>query len=209
MNSRYYDPQVKRFLNADDLGYLGANGDLQAFNLYAYCSNNPVMNVDFTGCYPLQAAFELLFTWLTGDGSVQNYSSSSRIVKKLKKSKKMQKIINNELENHKNGKEVLSGTSEFTPEDGYELYLSTQHFDYTITVTEQTRTRGFWFWKREQKRYVANVVVHDTYNFDSYRDWNSFGNIMNNIAYAYSHIGGADFEWYATYTYSTKWNNIY
>ncbi|MBQ7789195.1 MAG: hypothetical protein IJ398_06035 [Clostridia bacterium] len=49
LNSRYYDPKVGRFISADDIGYLGANGDLQAFNLFAYCSNNPVMYVDPTG----------------------------------------------------------------------------------------------------------------------------------------------------------------
>ncbi|MBQ7789008.1 MAG: RHS repeat-associated core domain-containing protein [Clostridia bacterium] len=49
LNSRYYDPKVGRFINADDIGYLGANGDLQAFNLFAYCSNNPVMYVDNEG----------------------------------------------------------------------------------------------------------------------------------------------------------------
>ena len=49
LNSRYYDPQVKRFINADDIYYLGANNDLQSYNLYAYCSNNPVIYVDYSG----------------------------------------------------------------------------------------------------------------------------------------------------------------
>ena len=52
LNSRYYDPQVKRFINADDISYLGANGDMQGFNLYAYCSNNPVMYADPSGNLP-------------------------------------------------------------------------------------------------------------------------------------------------------------
>lgn len=49
LNSRYYDPQVKRFISADAIGYLGANGDLISYNLYAYCSNNPVMHIDPSG----------------------------------------------------------------------------------------------------------------------------------------------------------------
>ncbi len=50
LQSRYYDPVVGRFLNAD--GLLGANGDLMSYNLYAYCSNNPVNLSDPTGMCP-------------------------------------------------------------------------------------------------------------------------------------------------------------
>ena len=47
LQSRYYNPTTGRFINAD--GYVNANGDLIGFNMYAYCSNNPVMNVDPNG----------------------------------------------------------------------------------------------------------------------------------------------------------------
>ena len=47
LNSRYYDPAVGRFLNAD--GYINANGDLIGFNMFAYCGNNPVMGYDPDG----------------------------------------------------------------------------------------------------------------------------------------------------------------
>ncbi len=47
LQSRYYDPEVGRFISAD--GYINANGDLLGYNMYAYCSNNPVMYVDPTG----------------------------------------------------------------------------------------------------------------------------------------------------------------
>ena len=47
LNSRYYDPAVGRFLNAD--GYINANGDLIGFNMFAYCGNNPVMLCDDCG----------------------------------------------------------------------------------------------------------------------------------------------------------------
>ncbi len=47
LQSRYYDPVTGRFLNAD--GYINANGDLIGFNMYAYCSNNPMMYTDPTG----------------------------------------------------------------------------------------------------------------------------------------------------------------
>ena len=47
LQSRYYNPAWGRFLNAD--GYVNANGDLIGFNMYAYCSNNPVVYLDYTG----------------------------------------------------------------------------------------------------------------------------------------------------------------
>ena len=47
--SRYYDPEIGRFLNADNVDYLGANGDFASLNLFAYCGNNPVAREDSSG----------------------------------------------------------------------------------------------------------------------------------------------------------------
>ena len=49
LQSRYYDPAICRFISADDYEYLGANCDLIGYNLYAYCSNNPISYIDPTG----------------------------------------------------------------------------------------------------------------------------------------------------------------
>ena len=46
--SRYYDPETGRFISADGIEYLDPE-TLGGLNLYAYCGNNPVMNVDPTG----------------------------------------------------------------------------------------------------------------------------------------------------------------
>lgn len=47
LQSHYYDPTVGRFINAD--GEIGANDDILSYNLFAYCSNNPVNYSDPTG----------------------------------------------------------------------------------------------------------------------------------------------------------------
>ena len=49
VSSRYYDPQVCRFIIADDSANIGANNDFVSTNLFVYCGNNPVCRSDFDG----------------------------------------------------------------------------------------------------------------------------------------------------------------
>ena len=52
LQSRYYNPEWGRFLNVDDTTILVSSvGDPLAANMYAYCKNNPVNNVDYTGLW--------------------------------------------------------------------------------------------------------------------------------------------------------------
>ena len=49
VSSRYYDPEICRWINADDPSNLGANSDFASVNLFAYCGNNPVNRSDNRG----------------------------------------------------------------------------------------------------------------------------------------------------------------
>ena len=61
LNSRYYDPETGRFLNADDISYIDPE-TINGLNLYAYCGNNPVMRIDENG--------NAWWHWLLGGGAL-------------------------------------------------------------------------------------------------------------------------------------------
>lgn len=45
--TRYYDPEVGRFINAD--GYISTGQSVLSYNMFAYCSNNPITRIDENG----------------------------------------------------------------------------------------------------------------------------------------------------------------
>lgn len=72
LNSRYYNPIIGRFITMDGVEYLGASGTALSMNLFSYCENNPVNNVDFEGNFgsPIQwvmAAIGAIAGWFFGD----------------------------------------------------------------------------------------------------------------------------------------------
>ena len=48
LQSRYYDPEIGRFINADV--YVSTGQGALGNNMFAYCLNNPINNCDSTGC---------------------------------------------------------------------------------------------------------------------------------------------------------------
>ena len=59
LNSRYYDPEIGRFINIDDVSIINEGKDLlNGLNLFIYCNDNPVMLTDMSG--------EAWWHWLIG-----------------------------------------------------------------------------------------------------------------------------------------------
>ena len=61
LQTRYYDPKVRRFLNADDASVLTKDPEqLTEKNLYAYCDDNPVMYRDDAGMFAFSVGLGVL-----------------------------------------------------------------------------------------------------------------------------------------------------
>ncbi len=58
LQTRYYDSNIGRFINAD--GYISTGTGILGYNMYAYCNNNPVMYVDPSGNIVVALSYEAL-----------------------------------------------------------------------------------------------------------------------------------------------------
>ena len=59
LQTRYYDPEVGRFINADALEYIDPE-TIGGLNLYSYCGNNPIINIDPQGAFWFTALTTLI-----------------------------------------------------------------------------------------------------------------------------------------------------
>ena len=52
LNSRWYDPEIARFISAD--GYVSTGQEIDGYNMFAYCGNNPINRADPNGNWLIQ-----------------------------------------------------------------------------------------------------------------------------------------------------------
>ena len=52
LQSRYYDPTIGRFINADS--FVSTGQGFLGYNMFAYCNNNPVSYVDYSGKFLIE-----------------------------------------------------------------------------------------------------------------------------------------------------------
>ena len=133
LNSRYYDPAVGRFLNAD--GQL--NTGLLGYNLFAYCYNNPVMYVDPNG----ESLIGILLLIATGIGLVATLSSCSSSSHVIVSGNADPELIN-EL--------VPGGNDSF--EEAFETAVS-QLSEYT----NDNKESGGYIYEINEKFFFSNV----------------------------------------------------
>ena len=74
LQSRYYDPELCRFLNAD--AYVSTGQGELGNNMFAYCRNNPVRFIDSDGYRPFEASAIIIPVYV---GQNQSSYTSSRI----------------------------------------------------------------------------------------------------------------------------------
>ena len=79
LKSRYYDPAVKRFLNAD--GYVATGQSVLGNNMFSYCDNNPVNRGDPTGLFWKQLKAKVKNAWNGFKSWINNTFGSKSSIK--------------------------------------------------------------------------------------------------------------------------------
>ncbi|MBQ7128786.1 MAG: hypothetical protein IJO19_02220, partial [Clostridia bacterium] len=88
LQSRYYDQNVGRFINSDEVYFIGSSGTLLSNNIFAYCENNCIINIDKNGFKPtvMEAAkiaehvYSLHGTLKGGWKCIGNYKSGGLVM---------------------------------------------------------------------------------------------------------------------------------
>ena len=130
LQSRYYDPQTGRFLNAD--AYADTGDTVLSTNMFAYCENDPVNGVDydgkkriridtiaqlkcavnFAGCaylnskgYSLSAMF--FNHYIYGNGKSLSQSNINKVLNAIKKSQLFKSAVLNKIPKKKEADEII------------------------------------------------------------------------------------------------------
>lgn len=181
LNSRYYSTTFGRFLNAD--GIMASNQDIMSLNLYAYCSNDYINNIDKNGFgirwltklainignyflskfEKVELASKMLNHSANGKGKKLSTDIYIELTNELGSSKKINEEISKGIKNSKNGKFTVVSSKNFSSTSN--LKNGVGKADFEIYGYQSEKCEDVWF---------IDAKVYDTYDFDEWLDDSTF-----------------------------------
>lgn len=223
LQSRYYSPDLMRFISQDDPVFSNAQGEPLGSNLYVYCLNNPVMNVDFTGYYVIaiakivaRLAVNVVKETLKLSMAMYMYAiSGSHFKSKLNLSSwynplgillrerlNDSKFIKNHLKSMIRSKKSKDTIIMYFGKTGgniadFDLSMSVGHAIFSFSIKKTNKKQFKWYGKT---KYIVTLRFEDKYDFKIFTK-NDAGLIKRAIN---NYIGYYPQEWkiLKIYTYS-------
>ena len=176
LQSRYYDPNTCRFINAD--GYVSTGQGLTGYNMFAYCGNNPVMRVDPTGeIWRLVVAVVVIAVAINHCINLAN-----------------EKKIEKELKDYYTQEEAKAAIDEYLSK--YKLGSDDVYLEYT---TEGYKIHNSYLVKsRYDRQYVSMILSRTNMTNREYDNLSAewFGHNLMNFLHFDSSTANADLEYY-------------
>ena len=152
LQSRYYDQNTCRFINAD--GYVSTGQGLAGYNMFAYCGNNPVMYRDDFG----KAPFHVMVSFRDG-GCSESKSISERLNLYDSTGSRVEGMINVKFSpNSKNPSFQIENSAYITNEYEQRLilyYIMTSSY-YSQEIYGRTLESMLVEWKAHNEYYYSD-----------------------------------------------------
>ena len=207
--SRYYNPGMGRFLNLDDpMIALQSKSDPDGMNLYTYCNNDPVNNVDYDGYKANSKKIHVFYYY---------HKESDNNLNKQAKNSYYYNYRSSSVVAHKVGKssDFIKAWNDMTNIDDIYLYLhggKGKLYFYKDTIKAKDLYR-----KLDQKKISGSVFLFSCHGGDGSKEnniANVFAKLTSRVVYA-AKVGvsyfrdSKNFKYYARieseYFFSHSW----
>lgn len=166
LQSRYYDPSICRFINADDYNYVDKD-IVNGTNIFAYCSNNTVNYCDLSGHYRTDLAKSYPAKWWNGRNEKykSNKSDCANFLSQCLFEGKLSSMTNDWYNKKKNGRKQISKA--WGKASTLYSWLYSNHYvrkTYIATKKADVDKAGEFIYKYRNKKHCVAAIFFDWEN---------------------------------------------
>ena len=159
LQSRYYDPQTGRFINADDNEYICASGAVLSANIFIYCENNTISSYDPNGNFSIRGTIRDLVRLIScNDYSLSITKSNNKYIKELFKIAGFYKDKKGIFHTYQDCLQQYGGYNSLY-DIIFDLGTSMKAVNFPFTCRANNKEYIFWAWKGDYLNLGAGAEL--------------------------------------------------